>query len=118
MQSSETHTHCISHAGTLVPPGPLRLWSWGSLLTPFSPIERIPDLLPALWYLDDLIIVPLGVLLAIQSVPAPVMAECRERAAIQMEGPTNRTAAAITVGIWLLGAAIVFYLLFDVLNVV
>lgn len=45
-----------------------------------SPIDLIPDFIPVLGYLDDLLIVPLGIMLAVKLVPAPVMAELRERA--------------------------------------
>jgi len=46
----------------------------------FSPIDLIPDFIPVLGYLDDLAIVPLGVLLALKMIPAQVMAECRAKA--------------------------------------
>ena len=46
----------------------------------FSPIDLIPDFIPVLGYLDDLVIVPLGVLLALKMIPAQVMAECRAKA--------------------------------------
>ncbi len=46
----------------------------------FSPIYLIPDFIPILGYLDDLIIVPLGVTLALKMIPQPVIAECRDRA--------------------------------------
>src|SRR5882672_9853477 len=48
----------------------------------FSPIDLIPDFIPVLGYLDDLILVPLGVWLALRMIPAPVMAECRAKAAL------------------------------------
>jgi uncharacterized membrane protein YkvA (DUF1232 family) len=46
----------------------------------FSPLDLIPDFVPVLGYLDDLILLPLGVALAIKMVPQPVLAECRVRA--------------------------------------
>lgn len=45
-----------------------------------SPVDLIPDFIPILGYLDDLILIPLGIYLAIRLIPAPVMAECREEA--------------------------------------
>ena len=74
----------------------------------FSPIDLIPDVIPVLGYLDDLILVPLGVVLALRMIPADVMAECRERARETLrEGkPTNWVAAGIIIGIWLLLAAL------------
>jgi uncharacterized membrane protein YkvA (DUF1232 family) len=53
----------------------------------FSPIDLIPDFIPVLGYLDDLILVPAGIVLAIMLIPAPVMAECRRKAAQSSEGP-------------------------------
>ena len=74
----------------------------------FSPIDLIPDPIPVLGYLDDLILVPLGIALAIKMIPAPVLAECRQQAqALMAEGkPVNRAAAAVIVVIWLLLAAV------------
>src|SRR5262249_33639448 len=45
-----------------------------------SPIDLIPDVVPVVGYLDDLILIPLGIALLLCVIPAPVMAECRERA--------------------------------------
>ncbi len=67
-----------------------------------SPIDLIPDFIPILGYLDDLIIVPLGLLLVIRLIPAPVMVECREKARVLLSRPTSYAAAAVMVGIWLL----------------
>jgi uncharacterized membrane protein YkvA (DUF1232 family) len=73
----------------------------------FSPIDLIPDPIPVLGYLDDLVLVPLGITLAIKMIPPPVLAECRQQAqALMAEGrPVNRAAAVIVVAIWLLLAA-------------
>lgn len=67
----------------------------------FSPIDLIPDPIPLLGYLDDLVLVPLGVVLARRMIPSAVMAECRERARTALERPTNWYAAAVVVLIWL-----------------
>jgi uncharacterized membrane protein YkvA (DUF1232 family) len=74
----------------------------------FSPIDLIPDFIPVLGYLDDLVIVPLGVLLARRMIPPDVWAESRERAReVMMEGrPVSRWAAVVVVLIWLLIAAV------------
>ena len=74
----------------------------------FSPIDLIPDPIPVLGYLDDLLLVPLGVALALRMIPAPVLAECRERArAAADEGrPTSWAGAAVVVAIWLLLGAL------------
>lgn len=78
----------------------------------FSPIDLIPDPIPILGYLDDLILIPLGVALVLRMIPEPVMTECREKARTVMSAgkPTNWVAAGILVIIWLLlaGAAVLF----------
>jgi uncharacterized membrane protein YkvA (DUF1232 family) len=70
----------------------------------FSPIDLIPDVIPILGYLDDLILVPLGIMLVIKMIPPDVLAQCREKAeaAISQGKPTSRIAAILIVGIWLL----------------
>ena len=69
----------------------------------FSPIDLIPDFIPVIGYLDDLILVPLGVLLALRMIPAPVLADCRARAEAEFAAgkPVNKVAAAVIVLIWL-----------------
>ena len=73
----------------------------------FSPIDLIPDPIPVLGYLDDLILVPLGIMLAVRLVPADVMAECRTAATSRFQNgkPVNWIAAAVIVCLWLLVAA-------------
>lgn len=75
----------------------------------FSPIDLIPDPIPVLGYLDDLVIVPLGIALALRLMPADVLADSRARAAAVMaEGkPVNRIAAVAIVLIWLGLAALI-----------
>jgi uncharacterized membrane protein YkvA (DUF1232 family) len=79
----------------------------------FSPIDLIPDPVPVLGYLDDLILIPLGVTLALKMIPAQVMAECRAKARdVMSQGkPVNRTAAVLIVAVWLLLAAAVVLLM-------
>lgn len=74
----------------------------------FSPIDLIPDFVPVLGYLDDLILIPLGIALTIKLVPPPVLAECRARAqeAMHHGTPMSRTAAVVIVAIWLALAAL------------
>ena len=78
----------------------------------FSPIDLIPDPIPVLGYLDDLVLVPLGVALALRMIPPTVLAECREKAqAVMSQGkPTNWTAAGVIVTIWLLLAVLAIIL--------
>jgi len=69
----------------------------------FSPIDLIPDFVPVLGYLDDLILIPLGIAFVLRAIPPEVMAECREKAAIAMAGgkPRNWIAGGIIVFIWI-----------------
>jgi len=66
----------------------------------FSPIDLIPDFIPILGYLDDVILVPLGVLLVIRLIPPEIMAEHRAVAATAQDRPVSRTAAVIIVCLW------------------
>jgi len=70
----------------------------------FSPIDLIPDFIPVLGYLDDLVLVPLGIALVLKMIPAEVMAECRQEAQAVMDlgKPTNWVAAGVIIAIWLL----------------
>ena len=71
----------------------------------FSPIDLIPDFIPVLGYVDELVLIPLGVMAVRAMVPPEVMIQCRERAA-RMEGrPRNWIAAAVIVALWLAIAA-------------
>lgn len=74
----------------------------------FSPIDLIPDFIPVLGYLDDLILVPVGLALALRMIPPEVMEASRARAADVMArgGPRSRAAAFIVLIIWLALAAI------------
>jgi uncharacterized membrane protein YkvA (DUF1232 family) len=85
-----------------------KLFVAGIVAYALSPIDLIPDFVPILGYLDDLILIPLGLALAIRMVPPPVLAECRERAqeALSAGKPASRAAAAVIVLIWLALAAL------------
>jgi len=65
-----------------------------------SPVDLIPDFIPVLGYLDDLIIVPLGILLAIRLIPPPVMAELRELAAQRTGRPVSRAGLIFILAVW------------------
>ena len=71
----------------------------------FSPIDLIPDFIPVLGLLDDLLLVPLGVWLTLKLVPAEVMLECRQQAARWLaakgQRPRSYAAAAVIVLAWL-----------------
>lgn len=73
----------------------------------FSPIDLIPDFIPVVGYLDDLIIVPLGVALVVKLVPPPVLADCRVQATATLQGKASDWAAAriamyIIIAVWTL----------------
>ena len=74
----------------------------------FSPIDLIPDFIPVLGYLDDLVLVPLGIILVVKMIPKGVWDECREEAAnhLAQDRPRNWVAAAAVVAIWVLLTAL------------
>lgn len=74
-----------------------------------SPIDLIPDFVPVLGYLDDLVIVPLGIALAIRLVPPELMAEYRAKAAQQTNRPRSLAAAAMIAAIWVLSLGALGY---------
>ena len=74
-----------------------------------SPIDLIPDFIPVLGQLDDLIIVPLGILLVIKLIPAELMAEFREQAASLEGTPHSAIAALLFVTIWISAAVLLLW---------
>jgi len=83
---------------------------WAALVVgyAFSPIDLIPDFVPVLGYVDDLILVPLGIILALKMIPTQVLRESREEAkAVLADGEhLGQTATLVIVLLWLLLAAI------------
>ena len=69
-----------------------------------SPIDLIPDFIPVLGYLDDAILVPLGIMLAVRLMPSELMAEYRATAATAEGKPISRAGAAFILALWLLAA--------------
>src|SRR5918998_477135 len=78
----------------------------------FSPIDLIPDPIPVLGYLDDLVLIPLGIALSIRMIPEPVLAECREKARRLPAGsrPVKRVAAGAVVAVWLPPGGVALFL--------
>jgi len=68
----------------------------------FSPIDLIPDFIPVLGYLDDLVIVPLGIALVLKMIPAEVMVECRKAAEERLVNgkPRSWVAGVVILLIW------------------
>src|SRR5919107_2968367 len=84
----------------------------------FSPIDPIPDFIPGVGLLDEIVIVPIGVWIAARMVPRDVLEECQEkaRAVAQGEKPVSRVAAVVIVAIWLLCVALAMFLAARVLH--
>jgi uncharacterized membrane protein YkvA (DUF1232 family) len=78
----------------------------------FSPIDPIPDFVPGVGLLDELVVVPIGVLLAAKMIPSDVFEECREKAREVADGekPVSRVGAAVIVAVWLLCVALAVFL--------
>ena len=74
-----------------------------------SPIDLIPDFIPVIGYLDDLILVPLGLWAVRRMIPADVLAEHRARVEKGARLPASRTAAMVIVAIWVVSLAAVGY---------
>ena len=66
-----------------------------------SPIDLIPDFIPVLGYLDDVVLLPLGICAVVRLVPPEIMAEHRELAAAAAERPVSRVGAAIIIAVWI-----------------
>jgi uncharacterized membrane protein YkvA (DUF1232 family) len=70
----------------------------------FSPIDPIPDFIPVVGLLDELMVVPIGVIIARKMIPEDVFEECREKAREVAEGEksVSRVAAVVVVAVWML----------------
>jgi uncharacterized membrane protein YkvA (DUF1232 family) len=69
-----------------------------------SPIDLIPDFIPIVGYLDDLIILPLGIWLVISLIPEEVIAECRAKADAAGRRPVSRAGLVTIIVLWILAA--------------
>jgi uncharacterized membrane protein YkvA (DUF1232 family) len=78
-----------------------------------SPIDLIPDFIPVLGYLDDLVLIPLGIMLVIRMIPEEVLAECRRQSEEIVGWATRlaKIAAAVIIAVWVLSAALVVWLI-------
>ncbi|MGD9839292.1 MAG: YkvA family protein [Afipia sp.] len=76
-----------------------------------SPIDLVPDFIPILGYLDDIILVPLGIVLVLKLIPPQIMAEHRASALVQ-DRPISRIAALAIVCLWIASVALVGWLVY------
>lgn len=86
-------------------PWPVKLFAAAVAAYALSPVDLIPDFVPVLGYLDDLIIVPAGLFLAVRLIPIDLLAEFRAQADRMSARPTSRAGLAIIVSIWIAVAA-------------
>lgn len=102
------------HAGV---PWYAKAWALIVAAYAFSPVDLVPDVIPVLGYLDDLVLVPLGVALAIRLIPPAVLEECRAEArrARGTSRPTNWTAGIIILILWLMFLAIIAKAIWSIL---
>ena len=78
----------------------------------FSPIDLIPDFIPVLGYLDDLILVPLGIWLVVRLIPEQAMADYRTKADQLMQRPHDgKIAAMAIIAIWIAGAVLLGWII-------
>jgi uncharacterized membrane protein YkvA (DUF1232 family) len=98
----EVYALAIAYRDPLVP-WYARLWVAAVVAYAFSPLDLIPDFIPVLGYLDDLLLLPLGIALALRLIPPDILAASRAEAERRMaaEKPVSREAAAAIVAIWL-----------------
>jgi uncharacterized membrane protein YkvA (DUF1232 family) len=105
---SETHALYLAYRDPRVP-WYAKLFAALVVGYAFSPIDLIPDPIPVLGYLDDLILIPLGVALAVRMIPEDVLSESRQKAREMVESgdrPVSRAAAAVIVVLWLVLAVL------------
>jgi uncharacterized membrane protein YkvA (DUF1232 family) len=75
-----------------------------------SPIDLIPDFIPVIGYLDELIILPLGIWLVVSLIPADIMAECRIRADEAGQRPVSRAGMIAIIATWIVAALLLAWL--------
>jgi uncharacterized membrane protein YkvA (DUF1232 family) len=80
----------------------------------FSPIDLIPDFIPVLGYIDDLILLPIGIMLALRMIPNHILAECKigARKAIKNGSPVIKSAGIVILIIWIISGALIALFVF------
>lgn len=93
---------CCKHPGT---PLTAKILATAVVAYALSPIDLIPDFIPVIGYLDDVILIPIGIYLVLKLIPQPVIAECRIQARDWLDAqhakPRNYVAATVIVIVWL-----------------
>jgi uncharacterized membrane protein YkvA (DUF1232 family) len=98
---SQTYALYLAYKHPLTP-WYARILAWMVIAYAFCPIDLVPDFIPVLGYLDDLILIPLGIALVRRMIPEAVIVECQAQAEIESEQKnlTNWGAAVIIILIW------------------
>ena len=91
-------------------PWPVKVLAAAVAAYALSPIDLIPDFIPILGYLDELILLPVGIWVVVKLIPANVMAEHRATATLAAERPVSRTAALTIALIWVTSIAMLIWL--------
>jgi uncharacterized membrane protein YkvA (DUF1232 family) len=107
---------CISSSATRAPPWYTKLLAAGVVAYALSPFDLIPDFIPVIGYLDDLILVPSGIALVLKLVPVQVMTDCRPRPLVAESRPVSRVGAVFMIAVWLAAAGLLFLFLRDLFD--
>ncbi|ODM26981.1 hypothetical protein A7W90_12575 [Clostridium sp. Bc-iso-3] len=85
-----------------------------------SPVDLIPDFIPVLGYLDDFILIPMGVAIALKLIPAEIMEECRKEAEMKLKNdiPEAKVAGVIIVMLWILILGFIGYRILTIIKAV
>lgn len=86
----------------------------------FCPIDLVPDFIPVLGYLDDLVLVPLGISVALRLIPKEIVDECRKKASEEEleEVPIGKKTALVIILIWIIGLGILLMWVLSLLRLV
>ena len=82
----------------------------------FCPLDLIPDFIPVLGYLDDFIIVPVGILILTKTIPSEVIEDARKRVNQQENIPVGKKTAIVVIILWIIGILSFFWFFIQILN--
>lgn len=92
-----------------------KLWAGIVIAYALSPVDLIPDFIPILGYLDDLVLIPAGIAIAIKLIPKEVLEECKEKEADMKDAKKKGIVAGIIIAfLW----AYIVYLIFKLMNII